>query len=53
MTNQVTSNFLIINPSDFSNLVKSGMILYSPQSWGKDAGTQGGYFAIAIDKISK
>jgi hypothetical protein len=53
MTNHVTGNFLIINPTDFTNLVKNGTILYSPQSWGKDAGTQGGYFAIAIDKISK
>lgn len=53
MCNHITGNFLIINPSDFENLVKSNSILYTPQSWGKDAGAYGGYFAIAIDKISK
>ena len=52
MTNHKTSNFLIITPSEFRNLVNDGIIKYSPQSWGSSAGTQGGFFAIAIDKLS-
>jgi hypothetical protein len=53
MTNNNTGNFLIITPSEFSSLVENNTIKYSPQSWGERSGTQGGYFAIAIDKLSK
>lgn len=53
MTNELTHNVLVIEPSMFNHFVDNGTILYSPQSWGEKAGTQGGYFAIGIDKISE
>ena len=53
MTNPNTGNFIIIKPDGFSKLVDLDIVKYSPQSWGSGAGTQGGYFAIALDKMSK
>jgi hypothetical protein len=53
MTNNNTGNFLIITPNEFSSLIENDTIKYSPQSWGERSGAQGGYFAIAIDKLSK
>ena len=53
MTNSNTGNFLIIKPDGFNKLVDDGTVKYSPQSWGSSSGTQGGYFAIALDKLSK
>jgi hypothetical protein len=53
MTNSNTGNFLIIKPGDFNKLVDDGTVKYSPQSWGSNSGTQGGYFAIALDRMSK
>ena len=53
MTNPNTGNFIIIKPDGFSKLVDQGIVKYSPQSWGSGAGTQGGYFAIALDRMSK
>ena len=53
MTNELTHNVLVIEPSMFNHFVDNGTILYSPQSWGEKAGTQGGYFAIGIDKLSE
>lgn len=53
MTNELTHNVLVIEPSMFNHFVDNGTILYSPQRWGEKAGTQGGYFAIGIDKISE
>lgn len=52
MTNDKTGNILVIKPEQFSKYVDDGTVKYTPQSWGKSSGTQGGYFAIAIDKMS-
>ena len=51
MTNPNTGNFIIIKSDGFSKLVDQGIVKYSPQSWGSGAGTQGGYFAIALDRM--
>ena len=53
MTNSNTGNFLIIKPDGFNKLVDDGTVKYSPPSWGSNSGTQGGYFAIALDRMSK
>lgn len=53
MTNDYTGNFMIIDPRNFEKLVDQGIVKYSPPSWSERAGTQGGYFSIAIDRLSK
>lgn len=50
MTNDLTGNVLIIAPSMFDKYVDNGEIVYAPPSWAANAGSQGGAFAISIDK---
>lgn len=52
MSNHHTSNFLIITPDKFSDLLMKDIIKYSPASWGASGGAYGGYVAIAIDSLS-
>ena len=52
MCNKDTGNVIVIQPSNFANLVDTNQVLYDPPSWGSLAGVQGGNYAIAIDKIS-
>lgn len=53
MTNDITGNVLIMEPSSFEKFVDNGEIKFGTPSWSEAAGTQGAAFSIAIDKLKE